>query len=317
LLALGEKDRATTLLREAEKIANGLSTSAFAGFARASFATELAPIDLPAALALMKDLKEPYEFARHHGNTAHRIAGTHPPDAVRVLDLIPPPRQNEFNQRDSYAIRVCYRMAQADLPAALKLASSILDVPSRAYALGVIAQAVAKTDAKQASELMQRAFALLEEEAGRPDPPQLISPLTASSVAAALVLAAEQVDATLVSDCLWRAVALQRPRTEDPQEIWRYVTGNSALAMVAARYDNRLAESLLPAGKAVFPSREFQLAGFLANPRRAVEAAEKARKDDRELLQVISYLATEDDEMPRQILNTLGIWRIDVEDIDF
>jgi len=47
LFALDEKERATTLLREGEKIANGLSTSAFAGFARGSFATDLALIDLP------------------------------------------------------------------------------------------------------------------------------------------------------------------------------------------------------------------------------------------------------------------------------
>jgi hypothetical protein len=158
LWALGEKDRATTLLREGEKIANGLSTSAFAGHARGCFATDLALIDLPAALALMRDLKDRNEFPRHHGNTAHRIAGTHPAEAVKVLDLIPPPRQNEFNQRDHYAIRVCYRMGQVDLPAALKLASSIGDLPSRAYALGVIAQGVAKTDPKQAAELMRRAF---------------------------------------------------------------------------------------------------------------------------------------------------------------
>src|SRR4029077_10160921 len=107
LFLLGEKDRAATLLREGEKIANGLSTSAFAGFARGAFATDLALIDLPAALALMKDLKDRNEFPRHHGNTAHRIAAMHPAEAVKVLDLIPPPRQNEFNQRDQYAIRVC------------------------------------------------------------------------------------------------------------------------------------------------------------------------------------------------------------------
>jgi len=319
LFMLGEKDRATTLLREGEKIANGLSTSAFAGFARASFATDLALIDLPAALALMKDLNDRNEFARHHGNTAHRIAGTHPAEAVKVLDLIPPPRQNEFNQRDQYAIRVCYRMAQADLQAALKLASSIVDLPSRAYALGVIAQGVAKTDPRQASDLLRRAFALLEEDAARPDPPQLTSPLLAGSVAAALVLVAEQIDLTLVRECLWRSIALQRPHTENPQQFWRYATGNNALAMVASRYDGKLAEYLLPARTAGWVSRESQLAGFLANPQRAVETAERTpkAKDDHELVQLLSYLATDEDRVSRLILNTLGMWRVDVEDIDF
>ena len=74
--------------------------------------------------------------------------------------LFPPPQQNQFNQRDQYSIRVCYRMAQADLRKALALASSIIDVPSRAYALGVIAHAAAKTDPKQAADLVRRAFVL-------------------------------------------------------------------------------------------------------------------------------------------------------------
>jgi hypothetical protein len=319
LFALGEKDRAAALLREGEKIANGLSTSAFAGFARASFATDLAIIDLPAALALMKDLKDSDEFARHHGNTAHRIAGTQVADAVRVLDMIPPPRENQFNQRDHYAIRVCYRMASADLKAALQLSNSIGDALSRAHALGVIAQAVSRNDPKQAAELIRRAFALLEEDAARPDPPQLTSPLIQGSAAAALVLIAEQVDPSLVRECLWRAVALQRPPTDDPQKIWLYATGNNALAMVAARYDGKLAGSLLPAAAAEWVARESQLAKFLADPQRAIAAAEKApkAKDDRELVQLIGYLATAEDRVPRLILNSLGIWRVDVEDIDF
>src|SRR5262245_3225468 len=315
---LGEKDRATSLLREAEKIANGLSTSAFAGYARGVFATDLALIDLPAALALMKDLKDPDELARHHGNTAHRIAGADPAGAVKVLDKIPPPGQNQFNQRDQYAIRVCYRMAKVDLPAALKLAASITDAPSRAYALGVIAQGAAKNDAKQATDLLRRAFALLEEDAAKPDPPQLTSPLTQGSVAVALVLIAENVEPTLVRECLWRSVALHRTHTEDPQQIWLYATGNNGLAMAAARYDGKLAEFLLPS-TTEWTARESNLAEFLANPQRAVEAAEKAPKGkgDRELEQLIGYLSADHDRLPRLIFNSLGMWRIDVEDIDF
>jgi cytochrome c2 len=74
----------------------------------------------------------------------------------------------------------------------------------------------------------------------------------------------------------------------------------------------------LPAETAGWVPRESHLAGFLANPQRAVETAEKApkAKDDRELLQLIGYLATEEDRVSRLILNTLGMWRVDVEDID-
>jgi len=130
---------------------------------------------------------------------------------------------------------------------------------------------------------------------------------------------AEQIDAALVRECLWRSVALRRPDNGDPQEVWRYMTANNALAMAAARYDGKLAEFLLPSAPIEWASRESKLAEFLANPQRAVESAEKApkAKDDRELVQLIGYLSTEPDHVPRLIFNSLGMWRIDVEDIDF
>ena len=79
---------------------------------------------------------------------------------------------------------------KAKVPAALKLADSIIDLPSRGHALGVIAHAVSRTDPKQTADIFRRAFAVLEEDAAQPDPPQLTSALTPGSVAAALVLIA-------------------------------------------------------------------------------------------------------------------------------
>ncbi len=319
LVEVGDQDQAAIVLREGAKLAGGLSTGAFAGYARGQFATDLAVLELPAALALVKDLKDPREFRRHHGNIAHRIAGKDPAAAVKILDLIPGPAANEFNQRDQYAIRVCYRMAAVDLPRARQLAESILDVPSRAQAFGVMAQAVARKEPKIAVDLLRRACTLLEEDAARPDPSQLTSALTAGSVAAILLFYAEQVDATLVEECMWRAFALQRAPTEDPQRQWRYQTTNNALAMSMARYDAKLAELLLPVPSPQFSGREGQLAQFLLHPQRTALAAGKAStpKEVQELLQLISYLGTEEEQLPRLIHRTLGIWRIDAEDIDF
>jgi hypothetical protein len=76
------------LLREGEAVAKELPTAAWAGYARGAFAADLRLIDVPAALALIKDLKNPHEFVRHHGNLAYRLAGAHPPEAERVLDLV-------------------------------------------------------------------------------------------------------------------------------------------------------------------------------------------------------------------------------------
>src|SRR5262249_45547573 len=162
---------------------------------------------------------------------------------------------------------------------------------------------------------VRRAFGLLEEDAARPDPPQLTGPQTQGAVAAALVLLVEHIDAALVRECLWRSVLLRRPHTEDARQVWRYTTGNSALALPAARDDGKLAEFLAPSGPAPCMAREGLLAEYLSNPQRAVAGAEKAgtTKDNREVL-LITYLATEEDGVPRLIFSTLGMWRIDVED---
>jgi protocatechuate 3,4-dioxygenase beta subunit len=320
LFDLGDKERATGVLREGAKVAGGLATGTFAGYARGSFATDLAVIDLPAALAMVKDLKDAGEFRRHHGNIAHRIARLDPQAAVKVLDLIPGPKANEFNERDHYAIRVCYRMASVDLPRSLKVTESIVDVFSRAQALGVIAQAVSRKDPRTAVDLLRRAYGLLEEEAQRPDPPELTSPLTEGSVAAVLVFCAAAIDSTLVDECIWRAAALQRSPTDDPQKVWRYHTTNNALAMVIALYDARLAELLLPGPGSEYPSREAPLAQFLVHPERAVQPAGKKstpQEARQRLAQVIRYAGTEEGQLPRLIHHTLGIWRIDAEDIDY
>ena len=114
------------------------------------------------------------------------------------------------------------------------------------------------------------------------------------------------------------SVALQRPDGRSPAGLalrhreQRVGHGRRALRRQAGRVS--------PAyRKCSRVYREAQLAGFLANPQRAVETAERTpkAKDNRELLPLLSYLATDEDRVSRLILNTLGMWRVDVEDIDF
>src|SRR5262249_34233460 len=64
---LGETEKATRLIRDNEKDARELPNAAFAGYIRGVFAEELAQIDLEAALAMIKDLKDLREYDRHHG----------------------------------------------------------------------------------------------------------------------------------------------------------------------------------------------------------------------------------------------------------
>src|SRR5262249_13885770 len=160
--ALGEKERAGTLLREGQKVAKELPPAAWAGYARGAFAEDLALIDLPGALALMKDLKDPFEYIRHHGNLAQKLGGADPAQAERVYGLLLKGKDaRQVYNRDQSAVRVCHRMAPADLPRARKIAETIQDPYYKARAYGVMAQALAKARPKDALGLLDHAFDLL------------------------------------------------------------------------------------------------------------------------------------------------------------
>src|SRR5262249_26959812 len=101
LVALGEKERGRKLLREGQAIARELPTAGWGGFARGAFAEDLAVIDLPGALALMEDLKAPFESLRHHANLGRRLAATNPAEAERLVGaLVRPGDRNGPYQRD-------------------------------------------------------------------------------------------------------------------------------------------------------------------------------------------------------------------------
>lgn len=88
LLDLGETAAAVPLLREGEAIAKSLAVEGWPGYARGCVAEVLARIELEGGLALAKDLKDPFEHARHHGNIAYEIAATDPAAAERVSGLL-------------------------------------------------------------------------------------------------------------------------------------------------------------------------------------------------------------------------------------
>src|SRR5262249_47853085 len=169
---VGETGRADKLLRDNVGTAKELPAVEWAGYARAVFATELAVIDLPAPLALVKDLKDPLEYARHHGNIAHKLAGIKPAEAERVLALLGKPGRVVEGRGgppavslapDEYAVRVCYRMAPVDPERARRLADRITDPCHKARAYGVMAQALALTKPARATELLHQAVRVLAE----------------------------------------------------------------------------------------------------------------------------------------------------------
>src|SRR5262249_19031376 len=85
LLALGETEHGTRILREAQAAAEQLPTSGWGAFARGSFAEELSHIDLLAAEKLCDAIEDARAKTRHLGNLAHLQAGKQPEQAERLL----------------------------------------------------------------------------------------------------------------------------------------------------------------------------------------------------------------------------------------
>jgi hypothetical protein len=284
LLELGETDKATRILREGEKDARALANAAFAGYARGAFAEELAQIDLDAALALTKDLSDPREFDRHHGNIAHELAGKDPAAADRVLAMV-----RDQRQRDSSAIRVCYRMATVDPARARRIAGGIRHTLMKPYALGMMAQALAGSEKTRpvAAELLAAAFDELARsvEVGKDEFNNMES---AAVMAASLLPVAEAIDPSLVPECLWRSVSFRRPTPgpeSDSSQAWFLDASAAALAMRIARYDPATARVLLdpivrrvasePEKTGAAVGREAIVALALINPQRAVTLLEQ------------------------------------------
>ena len=238
-LDLGDARRARRLLDQALALAPSLPRAGDGGSARGRIAEPLARLDLATALELIAPLEESWVFDRRHGNVAHRIARERPANAERVLGML-----HDRYQRGVYAVRVCHRMAPVDRGRAVRLAQAIDNPYQKAYALGLMAESCAATDAAQARLWLQEAFTLLSR-LGLSGEERFAGPVTAAEMAAALLPAVEAVEPHLVREYLWRTLAM-RPARALPPRGWRDEAGTTAtVAMLVARYDRAIARTLL------------------------------------------------------------------------
>jgi hypothetical protein len=331
LIELGQQEKATKLLGEGETAAKALATSDMEGYVRGTLADELAAIDLPAALELIKDLSDQGEYRRHHGNIAHKIAGTNPAEAQRILGLLK--IRGEGSPVDQYAPRVCYRMAPADLDRAKQIATGVSDAYQSAQAHAVMAQALAKTQPAAARELLDLAFVVLEES--KDDKGSTDLGHDRSSVAASLLPIAELIDPELVDEFLWRAVSLRRqlaendqPSPSDRPRSDRPDLSDVRLALMLARYDRAVAEVLFaPHGKRLpaETSRRDETAAVLStaailDPRQAAAMVEglpdgDVKSEARQRL--AKFLSRDETECWNFIQGRLlMMWVVDEEDIE-
>jgi hypothetical protein len=285
----------------------------------------------------MEGLSEVGEFDRHHGNAAHELAAIDPAAAERLLGLLHSAADTRhiYEPRESWGVRVCYRMAPVDLPRARRLADGFTNPYLKAQAYGVMAQAIGRRQRDAGVELIEQAFAVLEglvSERERLGPGDVKNPsrdhfyyrqFSASSLAGSLLPSVESVDPPLIPEYFWRAVSFRLPRSGDEETLNVADRSNLALAMTLARYDREAAAAILNPIRARSPafqsSRDAGLAAaVLIDPQIAVETVEAAPGEKPDCLlraELAQLLVLECAPLWHKLQNLLGLWAIDVEDL--
>ncbi len=256
LLDLGETDRATQLLAEAQPLAEALPRNASGALPRAEFAEALARVDPAKALALTEDLVDPGEFDRCRLKIARRLASRQPGRVVDVLDSLRDPRS-----LIGALAGLCHALAPVDPALARQLIARARtdDTCLRPYALGMMALAVSSSDKPSATAWLREAFDRLGQVAASGSPSAGIAH-DPSAVAAALLPVAERIDPKLVPELFWRAVSFHANRPgADPRS-------DAVLALLLARYDRSVALAFFqPVADRALTSAEMDLAPLVAS----------------------------------------------------
>jgi hypothetical protein len=241
LFDAGEQDAARKILERGLPIVDKLPAHDWPSYARCSFAEVWAHFDLDRALAIVAEDKDPLVHQRHYGNMARRLAASDPAAAERVWEAF---RREPRGYVASWLPGLCYAMAGTDLARARRLALEG-GGSQGAFALGMIALAIARTDHATASDLLEQAFRVLAARAARDDDGN--ESIACPVVGGALLPIVEVVDVTRVREFMNKALALRLLRTTGARitdEQLPYLS-DAGLAMFVARYDRALARTLL------------------------------------------------------------------------
>jgi hypothetical protein len=212
-------------------------------------------------------------------------------------------------------------MAPVDLERAKRIADRIGDPYHRAYAHGVMALALARSQPAVATELLHKAFALLQAqvEAGED---HFNGYWGAASVAGCLLPVAEQIDPQLVPEFFWRALSFRSPPPGEDDPAPMSELADAALAMVLARYDWAAARPLVEAiakraNKLNGRMEAYFTAAILIDPRWAVQLLgdlPEGREKDHARVTVTRMLTREGEEFWAKVHSHLAMWVPDTED---
>ncbi|HEV3340378.1 MAG TPA: carboxypeptidase-like regulatory domain-containing protein [Pirellulales bacterium] len=278
----GEKDEASKLVAQIKPAVEQMPLDEVSAYVRGVTAEALALSDLPAALALIKDVQHDGEYNRHHGNIARILAASQPADALRVLKLV-----RDAFQRDQYAVHVARLVAPDDRKRAAETVELIANPQLKALAEALMAEALGKSDAKRAAAQLERAYDALAKLAAS-DAAPTYGYHAAPLLAAWFLLIVETLEPDRVEEYVWRSLSLRLPLAKQADRAHVALTSRAYLAMLLSRYDHDLARELfgdLPAETGLAPgefsvvARNVYAAAAVIDSSRALAAYEKLPDD--------------------------------------
>jgi len=279
-LELGLVDRATPILRQGRAIIASLPRDQYSSAAE-DFAEVLAVFDLRTAKTLFerKDSKnaspiDPQTVQHHRGEAAVCLAAIDPAEAEQLVPQAVP----NFWDRDDYLLRICQRMARADLPRARKILK-LLDEPSgsdggrlperAAEGLALMAAELAGTDPTGARKLLDEAFDRLRKVTIEIHRYRSIDPGLANRMAALLPLV-ERIDPDRLAERLWLAAAYRVPVSE--HGFLEQLQEPAVLAALVARYDRAMAAAIIAPALDLLPGRLVDATDYANDQSRLIKA---------------------------------------------
>ncbi|MGA2060028.1 MAG: carboxypeptidase regulatory-like domain-containing protein [Thermoguttaceae bacterium] len=267
LFNLGKVDEAKKIVDELKPLALRLSPKEDAGeCAKAGEAISL--FDFSAGLRLVEGVSDNDCRMETLFDIAKRIAAGNPAEAERIVadafDAQIAKSEKEYkdnNNREwpedkkfsvlcyyeTLIAPICYRMAAADPERAERIALKLQYPCQRAFCLGVIAEALAKTDKVKAKKLILQSYAILAEASANPRR-YWWGWNSMPIIAAELLPIVEEIDPALVPQCMWQSVSFRLYRPVDDFIIDMTPENNDAnLAILLARYNRALALAMCPA----------------------------------------------------------------------
>lgn len=287
LFKLGEPDCAATLLVEAETLTEQLpreNWDAIHAFERLA-AARCKSGDTASSLIWLDRIGHAGRYGYACGSIAAELAADRPADAEKVwihVEARNDPRA--MAGRSLWLPQFFFRLARSDVARARRLAEGVSDAAWRMRAWGTMSRGLAEKDEATARSLLIKAVAE-EGEAGHLRGESIPLEVTPATTLLWLLPIARHVAPDMMTELVWRALSLRRPRPVTGTLDDEVEQGDAALAKLLAPWNREAARNVvaplasrLPAlthrpsdGLEVWYLQQVLTAAALVDPRWAVE----------------------------------------------